>query len=186
MALRGALLGVCHLSVYKTVLDFVEQPLDPFGTRAGNVDHLTRRFVFGLKAGSGEDGQRTDGDRVIEKLCLTGYLDQRKDDNLVSQINKAERSSHKNLFINVLMASVVSSAAIALVVTPVDMVFFKMMAKTANMSSKASFGEIAREIFVTQRHARGSINALAFATGATFIRSMFLLTSVNAYLNTQN
>ena len=83
---------MCHLSVYKSVLDFVEQPLDPFGTRAGNVDQLTRQFVFNLKQGSGEDGQRTDGDKVIEKLCLTGYLDQRKDDNLVSQINKAERA----------------------------------------------------------------------------------------------
>ena len=46
VALRGALLGVCHLTVYKTVLDFIDQPLDPFGTKAGNVDLLTRQFIF--------------------------------------------------------------------------------------------------------------------------------------------
>ena len=32
VALRGALLGVCHLAVYRSVLDFVAQPMDPFGT----------------------------------------------------------------------------------------------------------------------------------------------------------
>ena len=43
-----------------------------------------------------------------------------------------------------------ASAAIALVMTPFDMVFFKMMAKTANMSSKASFAEIARDVYGKQ------------------------------------
>ena len=40
---------------------------------------------------------------------------------------------------NVLIASLASSVAVALVITPFDMVFFKMMAKTAKMSSKSSF-----------------------------------------------
>ena len=104
---------------------------------------------------------------------------------MVAHINKMERAPQRNLFINLLMASVVSSAAIALIVTPFDMVFFKMMGKTANMSSRASFTQIAKDVFVTQRlGGRGSINALGFATAATFVRYLFILTSVNAYLNT--
>lgn len=46
VALRGALIGVCHLSVYKAVLEFLEQDLDPFGTKAGNVDLLTQKFIL--------------------------------------------------------------------------------------------------------------------------------------------
>ena len=42
---RGAVLGVCHLSVMHTVLDFLEQPLDPFGTKVHNVDERTRVFL---------------------------------------------------------------------------------------------------------------------------------------------
>jgi len=71
--MRGALLGVCHLSVYKTVLDFIEQPLDPFGTRAGNVDLLTNHFIFAKKADSKDE--EGDGDRILAKLCLLGYFD---------------------------------------------------------------------------------------------------------------
>ena len=46
VAARGSLLGVCHLTVYKAVLDFLEQPLDPFGTKATNVDLQMRQFVM--------------------------------------------------------------------------------------------------------------------------------------------
>ena len=31
VALRGAILGLCHLTVYNSVLDFIEQPINPFG-----------------------------------------------------------------------------------------------------------------------------------------------------------
>ena len=86
---------------------------------------------------------------------------------------------------NILFASLASSAIISLVMTPFDMVFFKMIAKTANMSSSASFAQIAREVFVAQRSTKGSWNALGFAMGATFIRYMFVLTSVNTLLNSQ-
>ena len=65
---RGALLGVCHLSVMQTVLDFLEQPLDPFGTRLHNVDERTRAF---LQSGPEE----TEGDRLLRKLQLVGYFD---------------------------------------------------------------------------------------------------------------
>lgn len=30
---RGGVLGFCHLSVLHNLLNFLEQPLDPFGTR---------------------------------------------------------------------------------------------------------------------------------------------------------
>jgi len=45
MGLRGAVLGVCNLSIYQSLLNFLEQPLDPFGTRQENVDLKTRIFV---------------------------------------------------------------------------------------------------------------------------------------------
>ena len=76
-----------------------------------------------------------------------------------------------------------SSFVIALLVTPFDMVFFKMIAKTANMSSKSSFIQIAKDVYVTQRGKSGSLNALGFAMAATFIRYTFVLTSINAFLN---
>jgi hypothetical protein len=39
---RGGLLGFCHLTVMHAVLGFLEQPLDPFGTKIENVDIKTR------------------------------------------------------------------------------------------------------------------------------------------------
>ena len=54
-----------------------------------------------------------------------------------SQINEMEKgTTQKYQFVNVLFASITSSLMIALVMTPFDMVFFKMMAKTANMTSR--------------------------------------------------
>ena len=82
------------------------------------------------------------------------------------------------------MATLASSAMITLFVTPFDMIFFKMMAKTANMSSASSFTKIARDVYITQRSTNGSLNALGFAMGATFVRYVFVLTCINAYLNT--
>lgn len=151
VALRGALLGVCHLSVYESVLGFLAQPLDPFGTAAGNVDQLTQEFIF--NQGQQKAGNESAGDRVLAKLCLMGYFTQRVGEDPVSQINNLEknegRGENKELFINILFASIASSAIIAMVMTPFDMVFFKMMAKTANMSSSASFAQIAKDVFVT-------------------------------------
>jgi len=94
-----------------------------------------------------------------------------------------ENDGDKKLMINLMLASAASSAVVAAVMTPFDMVFFKMIAKTANMSSSSSFLQIAKDVFVTQRHAKGSLNALGLASGATFIRYFFVLTSVNAFIN---
>jgi len=58
---------------------------------------------------------------------------------MVANINRVEQGPQKNLFINLMLTSLVSSMAIALVVTPFDMVFFKMIGKTANMTSRSSF-----------------------------------------------
>ena len=72
-----------------------------------------------------------------------GYFTQIMGEDPVSQINNLEknegREGNKDLFINILFASIASSAVVAMVMTPFDMVFFKMMAKTANMSSTSSF-----------------------------------------------
>ena len=45
VALRGALLGFCHLTIYSSFLAFVEQPLNPFGMKAINLDETTRLFL---------------------------------------------------------------------------------------------------------------------------------------------
>ena len=87
------------------------------------------------------------------------------------------------MFINVVIASLVASVVVAGVVTPLDMVFFKMMAKTTQLSSKASFAKIASDIYIKQRQTNGSMNALGLSAGATFIRYFFMLTSTNAWLN---
>ena len=49
--------------------------------------------------------------------------------------------------INVIFASAAATTAIALILTPFDMVFFKMIAKTAGMSSKSSFMQIAKDVY---------------------------------------
>ena len=38
VTLRGAILGFCHLTVEDLCLGFLEQDLDPLGTRVSNVD----------------------------------------------------------------------------------------------------------------------------------------------------
>ena len=119
---------------------------------------------------------------MLKKLCLTGQFDQNPLENAVSSINQIEKNGRRNEFINLVFATFAASAAIALIVTPFDMVFFKTIAKTANISSKASFSKIAQEIYITQR-ANGSLNALGFACASTFVRYFFLLTSVSIYMN---
>lgn len=185
VALRGSLLGVCHLTVFKSVIDFLEQPLDPFGTKSQNVDLLTRKFVFNDKVAATKLSEQSDGDRLLTKLCLLNYFDQRKGESVAAGINEMENGKNqKYLFINLVFSSFAASAAIALILTPFDMVFFKMMAKTANMSSKANFAQIAKDVFVAQRKTKGSVNALGFAMGATFVRYFFILTTTHAFINT--
>ncbi len=65
---RGGVLGFCHLSVLHTVLNFLEQPLDPFGTKSQNVDVKTGKFVY-------KELQETNGDKVLSKLLKVGYFD---------------------------------------------------------------------------------------------------------------
>jgi hypothetical protein len=45
VALRGALLGLCHLTVEDLCLGFLEQDLDPLGTRVSNIDAQTANFL---------------------------------------------------------------------------------------------------------------------------------------------
>ena len=72
VALRGGLLGICHLSVYKTVISFLEQPLDPFGTKSTSVDTLTKKFIFNDKMTATSPAELSDGDRFLAKLSLLG------------------------------------------------------------------------------------------------------------------
>jgi hypothetical protein len=44
-AFRGALLGFCHLTIEDSVLNFLEQDIDPLGTKVANVDHQTASFL---------------------------------------------------------------------------------------------------------------------------------------------
>jgi len=56
-----------------------------------------------------------------------GYFDQGREPTSFQ-----EQSSGKYQFVNILLASLASSALVALFVTPVDMVVFKQVAKTTN------------------------------------------------------
>ena len=126
---RGGLLGFCHLTVMHSVLNFLEQPLDPFGTRIENVDVKTRLFSENPKPS-------TKGDRMINKLSNAGYFDQgREPTSFLSEPGVRGKFQ----FVNILLASLASSVTIALLMTPVDMVVFKQNARTTNSSKSASF-----------------------------------------------
>ena len=58
-----------------------------------------------------------------------------------------EKNENTGGLVNVMFASVAAATAVALILTPFDMVFFKMIAKTANMSSKSSFVQIAKDVY---------------------------------------
>ena len=53
------------------MLDFLEQPLDPFGTKVHNVDERTRLFLAANDV--------TEGDHLLRRLQLVGYFDQGRD-----------------------------------------------------------------------------------------------------------
>lgn len=69
---RGGLLGFCHSTVMHSVLGFLEQPLDPFGTRLENVDFKAKKFVV-------LETPVTEGDFLLNKLSKVGYFDQNRD-----------------------------------------------------------------------------------------------------------
>lgn len=140
---RGGLLGVCHLSVYQTILDFIAHPLDPLGTKMVDANLKTKEFLF---SGGKDSKDVTEGDRILTKLYALGYFKQRQEKDPLTQLNQiesrgvvGENGENPEQFVNILFASIATSVVIALVMTPFDMVFFKMIAKTANMTSKASF-----------------------------------------------
>ena len=66
--MRGGVLGVCHLTVMHKVLDFLEQPLDPYQTKIQNVDFKTRGFMKNLEP-------QSSGDHLLLKLQSVGYFD---------------------------------------------------------------------------------------------------------------
>ncbi len=130
MLARGGTLGFCHLSVMHTVLNFLEQPLDPFGTRTQNVDAKTNTFIF-------KEQEQTNGDKVLNKLLKVGYFDQGRD-----PISFESGQKGKYQFINILIASLASSFMIAVCVTPIDMIVFKKHAGTTNLAIGSSFRSI--------------------------------------------
>ena len=79
IALRGALLGFCHLSVWEMTLCFLENEIDPFGTKAANVDSKTRQFLS-YEVPSEDLLQ---GKKLLQKLALIGYFDQNAAKDLV-------------------------------------------------------------------------------------------------------
>ena len=81
------------------------------------------------------------------------------------------------------MASIVSSGVTALVLTPFDMVFFKLIAKSSDISKSASFMDIGRSVYSSSRPAAGT--ALGVAMGSTFVRYFFFYTGVNLFYNTK-
>ena len=78
------------------------------------------------------------------------------------------------------MASTVSSVATALLMTPFDMVFFKMIAKSANTSDRAGFMDVSRSVYSSRP---GGMTALGVAMGSTFVRYFFFYTGVNCFYN---
>ena len=75
VACRGAILGVCHLTVYTKVMQFLDQPLDPFGTKSQNVDFIISKFIFNQKDEEGKiEMPKTDGDQLLAKLMTLGYF----------------------------------------------------------------------------------------------------------------
>ena len=80
------------------------------------------------------------------------------------------------------MASIASSGVTALALTPFDMVFFKLIAKTSNLQKDASFIDVGRSVY-SSRPAAGT--ALGVAMGSTFVRYFFFYTGVNLYYNTK-
>lgn len=136
------------------------------------LDERTRKFI-NLETKE----EATQGDALLKKLNDVGYFDQGRD-SVVSSINNLE---HKNYaFINVLMASVVSSAATALVMTPFDMVFFKQIARSANVPDKSGFADIAKSVYSSRA---GGPTALGIAMGSTFVRYFFFYTGVHCFYN---
>ena len=88
VALRGAILGFCHLAVYQSFLDFLEQPLNPFGTKSFNIDENTRKFI-NLET----NAQVTQGDQLLMKLKDVGYFDQGRE-TPVTSINNIEKTNY--------------------------------------------------------------------------------------------
>ena len=78
------------------------------------------------------------------------------------------------------MASITSSAATALLLTPFDMVFFKLVAKTANVPTRAGFIDVAKSVYVSRP---GCATALGIAMGSTFVRCFFFYTGVHCFYN---
>ena len=76
LGLRGSILGMTHLSLYNTMINFLEQPLDPFGTAAENADMKVRKFVM---YDSIPVNEMSTGDRLLNKLGMVGFFDQGRD-----------------------------------------------------------------------------------------------------------
>jgi hypothetical protein len=95
--------------------------MDPLGTRVANVDTQTRKFL------SRPIDSNDDGSRLLTKLMHLNYFNQGSRTNREFQTDRKQN-------VNVLIASLMSSLAIALVVTPFDFVLFKHLARTHGLS----------------------------------------------------
>ena len=80
------------------------------------------------------------------------------------------------------MASIVSSGVTALALTPFDMVFFKLIAKTSTLQKDANFMDVSRSVYSSRPAAA---TALGVAMTSTFVRYFFFYTGVNLFYNTK-
>ena len=60
--MRGALLGLCHLTVEDFTLSFLEHEMDPLGTKEANVNTQTKVFLTRTV------NQIDDGNKLLDKL----------------------------------------------------------------------------------------------------------------------
>ena len=82
--------------------------------------------------------------------------------------------------INVLLASIASSAVTSFFLAPFDMIFFKIMAKSTNLPHNASFIDVGKSVYIGRPGVYGALGA-AFAS--TFIRYFFFYSGINCLSN---
>ena len=123
------------------------------------------------------------------KLLETGYLSNSHGMSPISEINKHERRKG-NEFANILISSGACSLATAVLLSPLDIALFKLIARTTRhsgviSSQKVTLKQSFDSVFKTNtlQGSGGAYQALGLVFVSTFIRYFFMTLSLNTHLN---
>ncbi|TNV72267.1 hypothetical protein FGO68_gene2915 [Halteria grandinella] len=172
LIVRGGMLGTLQLGLFKELVSFLDRPnierqANSLSQKSQN--QLAREFIESVQ----------DNNELLNRLSATGYFDQKQD---------LSNRQNINTYKSILVASGLTSLAIAFLITPIDIITFNQLQTRiygAGTSNSVLRGITFMQVFRDLKSAKGLHFITGYTMASTLLRTFFVTTTMYCINNFQ-